>query len=443
MLPTSAPGQAGAGQLANNVLHFARVLRKAGLPLGTDRPLLALQALGIAGVGSRADLYAVLRACLIDRIEHRALFDQAFELFWRDPELLEEVMRLLLPSVPGASRRPELGERHREALGPMARQLPQRAAAVRERADGDAHMSSSDRERLRKADFDTMTTAEWTAARRLVAALEPLLARLATRRDAGGSHAARLDLRRLLRDCARHGGDIVSIPYRSRTTRVEPLTVIVDISGSMARYSRMFLHFMHALVNGSCNGALRVNTFVFGTRLTNVTRQLRARDPDEAVAQVVAAVEDWSGGTRIGACLAEFNRRWARRVPLSSATVLLLTDGLEHAETGRLSLETARLARSCRRLWWLNPLLRYAGFEPRALGIRAMLPHVDRFLPVHDLASLEELARSLSGSGAVLGELRRGPGVLGLAAEDLIGLGARERPVPARDLGLELTRPPA
>ena len=398
MLPTSAPGEQGAGQLANNVLHFARVLRKAGLPVGTDRPLLALQALGIAGVGSRADLYAVLRACLIDRIEHRALFDQAFQVFWRDPQLLEQVMRLLLPSVPGAAKQRGPSERLREALGPTAARLPQRAAAVRERADGDAHMSSSHRERLRKADFDTMTLAEWTEARRLVAALEPLLARLATRRDAGSSRAGRLDLRQLLRDCARHGGDIVSIPYRSRTTRIEPLTVIVDISGSMARYSRMFLHFMHALVNGSHNGTLRVNAFVFGTRLTNVTRQLRARDPDEAVAQVVAAVEDWSGGTRIGACLADFNRHWARRLPLASSTVLLLTDGLEHAETGQLSLETAWLARSCRRLWWLNPLLRYAAFEPRARGVRAMLPHVDRFLPVHDLASLEELARALGPS---------------------------------------------
>jgi uncharacterized protein with von Willebrand factor type A (vWA) domain len=399
MLPGPALEES-AGQFANNVLHFARVLRKAGLPVGTDRALLALQALEIAGFGSRRDLYAVLRACLIDRIEHRALFDQAFQVFWRDPELLEEVMRLLLPSVPGSRSRRDLPGRLREAFAQTGARLPQRTAAVRERADDEAAISASDRERLRKVDFDTMTTAEWAAARRLLAALEPLLARLVTRREAASSRAARLDLRQLLRDCARHGGDIVSIPYRSRTVRLEPLTVIVDISGSMARYSRMFLHFMHALVNGSGSAGLTVNAFVFGTRLTNVTRQLRARDPDEAVAQVVAAVADWSGGTRIGACLAEFNRRWARRVPLSSSTALLLTDGLEHGETGQLSLEMARLARSCRRLWWLNPLLRYSAFEPRAGGIRAMLPHVERFLPVHDLASLEELARSLAAASA-------------------------------------------
>jgi len=399
MLPTAALAQEGAGQLANNVLHFARVLRKAGLPVGTDRPLLALQALGIAGIGSRADLYAVLRACLIDRIEHRELFDQAFEAFWRDPELLEEVMRLLLPSGPGTSSRRGPGARLREALYRSGARLPQRAAEVRDPpAADDAHRGSSDCERLRKVDFDTMTVAEWAAARRLIAALEPMLARLTTRRLTRSNRAARLDLRQLLRHSARHGGDIVSLPYRAPAVRIEPLTVIVDISGSMARYSRMFLHFVHALTNGSRQEALRVNAFVFATRLTNVTRQLRARDPDTAVAQVTAAVADWSGGTRIGACLAHFNRQWARRVPLSSSTVLLLTDGLEHAETEQLALESARLSRSCRRLWWLNPLLRYEDFEPRARGIRALLPHVDRLLPVHDLASLEELARALTAA---------------------------------------------
>ncbi|HXZ58704.1 MAG TPA: VWA domain-containing protein [Steroidobacteraceae bacterium] len=395
MLPAPSPEQAGPGQLADNVLHFARVLRAAGLPVGTDRPLLALRALEITGLSSRADLYAVLRACLIDRIEHRALFDQAFRVFWRDPGLLEEVMQLLLPSVAGAHSPRGPSARLEEALSTHAR-LPRRAVAVREQAAADAQPSASDRERLRKIDFDAMTSAEWTAAQRLIAALEPVLARLPTRRERSSSRASRLDLRQLLRNCARRGGDIVSIPYRARSTRIEPLTVIVDISGSMSRYSRMFLHFTHALVNGSRQAALRVNAFVFGTRLTNVTRQLRARDSDEALAHVVAAVEDWSGGTRIGACLAEFNRRWARRVPLAASTVLLLSDGLEHAEPEQLSREMARLARSCRRLVWLNPLLRYAAFAPRARGIRAMLPHVDRLLPVHDLASLEELARVLA-----------------------------------------------
>jgi len=398
MLPTSTLHEPRAGQLADNVLHFARVLRKAGVPMGTDRPLLALQALEVAGIGSRADLHAILQACLIDRVEHRAIFDQAFHVFWRDPDLLNEVMRLLLQSA-GARRaagQAPLGSSRRltEAL---FRDTPSpRTEPVRERLAVDAHLSWSDRERLRKADFDSMTTAEWAAAQRMVAALEPLFARIVTRRDTPSTHGQRLDLRALLRESARRGGDIAMLPHRTRRTRIEPLVVIVDISGSMSRYSRMFLHFIHALENGAQAAGLRVSAFVFGTRLTHVTRQLRARDPDEAIAHVVRQVEDWSGGTRIGLCLKDFNQRWARRVPLGSSTVLLVTDGLEHADLELLSAQCERLARSCRRLLWLNPLLRYDAFEPRARGIRAILPHVDRLLPMHNIDSLEQLTRVLS-----------------------------------------------
>lgn len=398
MLPTYALQEPGAGQLVDNVLHFARVLRKAGLPIGTDRPLLALQALQVAGLGSRADLHAVLQACLIDRVEHRAVFDQAFHLFWRDPDLLKEVMRLLLPAGGTNGPRSQRGASQRvtDALFQNTPLVHMRAEPTRDRFTGDAHLSWSDRERLRKADFDSMTTAEWTAAQRMVAALEPLFTRIITRRDAPAMHGLRLDLRQLLRASARHGGDNAILPRRIRRTRTEPLVVIVDISGSMSRYSRMFVHFIHALANGSRDAGLRVSAFVFGTRLTHVTRQLRGQDPDEAIARVVKQVDDWSGGTRIGPCLKDFNQSWARRVPLGRSTVLLVTDGLEHAELDVLSAQCERLARSCRRLFWLNPLLRYDAFEPKARGIRAMLPHVDRFLPIHNIESLEQLTHALS-----------------------------------------------
>jgi uncharacterized protein with von Willebrand factor type A (vWA) domain len=399
MLPGSAFKEPGAGQHADNVLHFARVLRKAGLPVGTDRPMLALAALGVAGIGSRADLYATLKACLIDRVEHLPLFDQAFHVFWRDPDLLDQVLRLLLPSTGAAGTQVQppaaINRRLTQALLAETRQRAT-PAPPRERIEVDAHFSWSDREQLRKADFDTMTTAEWLAARRMVAALEPWFARILTRRDAPATRGTRADLRRLLHEAARRGGDIVVLPRRLRRARTAPLVVIVDISGSMSRYSRMFLHFIHALASGSQAADLRVGAFVYGTRLTNVTRQLRARDPDEAIARIVGHVADWSGGTRIGASLKDFNRLWARRVPLASATVLLVTDGLEHTELDVLSAEAARLARSCRRLVWLNPLLRYERFEPRARGIVALLPHVERMLPVHNVESLEQLARILT-----------------------------------------------
>jgi uncharacterized protein len=391
---------AAAGRLAGNVLNFARLLRGAGLPVGTDRPLLALRALEFAGLESRADLYAVLRACFIDRIEHRPLFDEAFRVFWRDPRLLEELLRLMLPGAAPAAEAgpgPGPGRRLAEALGASRRQgALGRGAASRRVADG--YLSGSECERLRKADFDSMTTAEWAAARRLVVALTPLLARLACRRTAPGGHGRELDMRQVLRDSGRRGGEFGELAYRQRATRAEPLTVIVDISGSMARYSRMFLHFVHALVNGHAAAVLRVHAFVFGTRLTNITRALRGRDPDEALARVVARVEDWSGGTRIGACLGEFNRRWAKRVPLGTSTVLLLTDGLERTDPRQLAREAAHLARSCRRLFWLNPLLRYDRFEPRAEGMRALLPHADRLLPAHNVSSLDELAQLLAAA---------------------------------------------
>jgi hypothetical protein len=391
MLPPSALENL-PGHLADNVVYFARVLRAAGVPVGTDRVLLSLEALRVAGIGSREDLYATLFSCLIGRAEHRLLFDQAFHVFWKDPDLLGQMMRMLLPEVSqklgGAPPAPEnrrLGEALYRSDAPRPPPPPQQALEI------DAQLTWSDREQLRKADFDTMSTAEWAAAKRMLASLEPFFERLATRRYRRSHLGARIDLRALLRASARRGGDFAELPRRRRATRPEPLVVIVDISGSMSRYSRMFLHFLHAAASADH----RVYSFVFGTRLTHITRQLQARDPDLAVAAVVKAVADWSGGTRIATCLKEFNVKWARRVLSGNPTVLLMTDGLEHGDLQLLTAQTERLAKSCRRLVWLNPLLRYDAFEPKARGIRAMLPHVDLFLPVHNIESLEQLARTL------------------------------------------------
>jgi len=397
MLP-SLPAEMAPGRLADNVVHFARVLRAAGVPVGTDRVLIALEALKVAGLASRADLHATLHCCLIDRAEHRLLFDQAFHIFWKDPDLLGQMMRMLLPQVSekqgGAPPPPPENRRLAEALFKSQREVE--PEPKKERIDIDAQMSWSEREALRKADFDTMTTAEWNAARAMLARLQPFFERLLTRREAPSHAGSRLDLRALLRASARRGGEITELPRRVRRTRAAPLVALVDISGSMSRYSRMFLHFLHAVSNADH----KVHAFVFGTRLTPITRQLRSKDPDVAVAAVVGAVDDWSGGTRIAQALHEFNRRWGRRVLGGSPTVLLMTDGLEHADLDLLAREAAHLSRSCRRLVWLNPLLRYEGFEPRARGVRALLPHVDAFLPVHNVESLEALAQVLAGAGA-------------------------------------------
>jgi uncharacterized protein len=212
------------------------------------------------------------------------------------------------------------------------------------------------------------------------------------RRTKPSAAGHRLDPRATLRAMLRSGGDLAQLRFRTRRTETPPLVVLLDISGSMERYARMFLHFVHLLANDRA----RVNVFLFGTRLTNVTRALRRRDIDLALAQVAAQVEDWSGGTRLGHCLREFNWRWGRRVLARSPTVLLVTDGLDREAGAGLGVEAERLAKSCGRLVWLNPLLRYAGFAPKSLGVRALLPHVDEFRPVHNLASLAGLVAALA-----------------------------------------------
>jgi uncharacterized protein with von Willebrand factor type A (vWA) domain len=386
------------GRLAENVMHFGRVLRAAGLPLGSDRIQLALGALQVAGLESRRDFHDVLAACFIDRAEHRELFEQAFTLFWRDPDLAGRLMAMLLPRVQAKTDTPPPPENRRlgDALFPHQPQAPAPPPPPQE-LEVDATLTFSERELLRKADFETMSADEWRRALALLRGLAPLFERIATRRSRRAAHPGRPDVRATMQAMARHGGELWELRWRRRREQPAPLVVLADISGSMSRYSRMLLHFTHALGHAEA----RVESFVFGTRLTRTTRALRQRDPDIAVARVVREVQDWSGGTRITQCLHEFNRDWARRTLSGRATVLLISDGLEHGTPDdprceHLRFEMERLHKSCRRLVWLNPLLRFAAFQPRAAGIRAMLPHVDAFLPAHNLASLADLARVLA-----------------------------------------------
>ena len=407
MLP-AVSASALPGRLAENVMHFARVLRSAGMPVGQDRVQLALRALTVAGIESRADFHATLAACFVSRAEQRALFDQAFHIFWRDPDLLGRVLAMLLPRVHGLERngpKPPENRRLADALFP-----PQAAAPAppprEQQVEIEAELTWSERELLRRADFDTMTAEEWRAAQRAIEQMEPFFERLATRRSRAAARPGRADWRATLRAMARGGDTLATMRWREPRRKPAPLVVLADISGSMSRYSRMLLHFTHALARSS----VPVQSFVFGTRLTPITRLLAQRDPDVAIARVVAGVADWSGGTRITACLHEFNRLWSRRALAGGrSTVLLISDGLEHGETRQLAFEMERLHKSCRRLVWLNPLLRYERFEPRAAGIRAMLPQVDAFLPAHNLASLEQLARLLAAPPLEAGAAPRLP----------------------------------
>ena len=394
--------QALPGHLADQVMHFGRLLRRAGMPLPTERILLALTALPLAGLASRRDFHDTLAACLLDRVEHRELFDQAFELFWHSPNSAGSALALPLPSAQTDAGPPPAPANRRLGVALFPQQLNQPQAPPPKPAEVDIVLSWNDRERLRKVDFDSMTTDEWRAAQALLRRMTPLFEALRTRRSERAPRPGRPDGRATLQALARSGGDLWQMRWQRPRSRPAPLVVLADISGSMRRYSRMLLHFTHALATGAGGADARVETFVFGTRLTRTTRALRQRDPDTAVAQVVRDVADWSGGTRITACLRDFNQHWARRVLSGRATVLLISDGLEHGTPDDprcvgLAFEMERLHKSCRKLVWLNPLLRFDGFQPRAAGIKAMLPNTDLFLPAHNLQSLEALGRVLGG----------------------------------------------
>ncbi|HTQ75556.1 MAG TPA: VWA domain-containing protein [Burkholderiales bacterium] len=384
------------GHLAENVMHFARVLRAAGLPIGPDRVIDAVRALEVAGVERRDDFYWTLASVFLDRREQFEVYDQAFHIFWRDPQLLERVMAMFLPQVYGRQGKEErqASSRVSEALRPRAKKPENTPAEPPQETQLDASLSFSAREVLQHADFETMTSEEIAQAKKMLANLRLPIPEIRTRRLTPDSGGARVDLRASLRASLRNGAQIIQLRRRSPQRRHPPLVVLCDVSGSMNRYSRMFLHFLHAITNDRD----RVTSFVFGTRLTNISRYLRHRDVDVAMSGVADAIADWSGGTRIGNCLREFNLRWSRRVLGQNAVVLMISDGLDGDVGEGLAREMERLHKSCRKLIWLNPLLRYEGFEARPAGVRAMLPHVDEFMPVHNVASLIELARALEGS---------------------------------------------
>jgi uncharacterized protein with von Willebrand factor type A (vWA) domain len=377
-----------ANALAENIAHFARALRTAGMPVGPGTVLDAVAAVEAAGIGSRDDFYWTLHAVFVTKHEQSLLFRTAFEIFWKKRHLMEKLLSILMPVAPAAPGKPDpVSLRLQEAFFKQAESVPVEKPEI----EVDASLTVSDIEVLQKKDFAQMTAAEIAEANRKVAALVLPDDAVVTRRLAPDPRGRRIDLRRTLRQSIGEGGGIIDLARRGPKTKHPPLVVLCDISGSMNQYTRVILHFVHALMENRRN----VHAFTFGTRLTNITRMLKAKDPDEALAACSAAVEDWSGGTRIAPSLAAFNKVWSRRVLSGGAVVLLVTDGLERDGTAELARAADRLHRSCRRLVWLNPLLRFDGFEARAQGIRALLPHVDEFRTIHNVAAVAELVAAL------------------------------------------------
>jgi uncharacterized protein with von Willebrand factor type A (vWA) domain len=384
-----------ASKLAQNILLFARTLRAAGLPIGPGKVIDAVEAVKAAGIGTRDDFYWTLHAVFVQRREQREIFDQAFHIFWKNPQFLQRMMSMLLPQFQydkGAEEeeREELAARLAEALqGDRAGSLDD-MPADEEEVEIDAAMTFSDREMLQEMDFEKMTNAELAETKKAIANLRLPIMEVPTRRFAADARGRRVDMRATLRASLRSAGAI-PLKLKSPKYRHPPLVILCDISGSMSRYSRMALHFVHAITNDRD----RVHTFLFGTRLTNITRDLRHRDVDIALDRVGAHVKDWSGGTRIGHCLHDFNVKWARRVLGQGAVVLLITDGLDREGVEGLEEEMMRLQKSCRRLIWLNPLLRYEAYRPQSQGAKAMIRHVDDFRAIHNLESMQDLADAL------------------------------------------------
>ncbi|MCD2471140.1 VWA domain-containing protein [Jiella sp. MQZ9-1] len=376
--------------------YFARALRRAGLKIGPAATLDAIEAVKAAGLSSRDDFYWTLHATLVSRREDEAVFAEAFRLFWRSRELIEKMIAMFSPTAPPRESEPEkkrAGE-DRAAEGLFEGAEKRTTRQDRPVVEIDASLTVSGDEVLRRKDFAQMSVAELAEAKRAIAALRLPDDAVKTRRFRPDPRGAKIDARATMRASMRTGGDLVLPKFSSLRSRHPPVVVIADISGSMSQYTRIFLHFLHALTGER----RRVHTFLFGTRLTNVTRQMRRKDPDEALEECAGAVKDWSGGTRIAEALQSFNRDWSRRVLGQGAIAILITDGLERDSVEDLERQMERLHKSCRRLIWLNPLLRYDGFSAKARGVRAMLPHVDEFRSVHSLDAMRALCDALSDS---------------------------------------------
>ena len=395
--PLSSKGKE-SGHILPNLLLFEQVLRRLGLDVGSGNVLDLVRAMEYVSMGRKQDFYQAARCILVHRKSDLPLFDEAFQVFWRRPATtystrdlrsMGEQRRFRKPQVapPPASDPQFEGEQDREA----------------EAGDNvDMTRSYSAREVFREKDFANYTPREIVEAKGMMAELAWNLGDRRTRRTVPGD-GTRLDLRKTLRLNLKYGGEILELAHRERKVKPRPLVLICDVSGSMERYTRMLLHFIHSIAGGLD----RVEAFLFATRLTRITRYLRYRSIDQAVAEVGRAVPDWAGGTRIGQALKSFNFQWARRVLGGGAVVLIISDGWDRGEPELLAKESSRLQRSCRRLIWLNPLAGSPTYQPLTKGMQTALPYVDDFLPIHNLNSLAALASHL---GSLSPQRSLGPG---------------------------------
>ncbi len=385
------------GRLAQNIIYFCRALRRAEVPVGSAQVNDAIRAIKTVGFTKREDFFVTLQACIITRVEHIQVFQQVFNIFWRDPEVLESMIQNMLPMLQTVEepKKPKAAETHAAdaVAGGQDQDIPRQ---IEDELTLDAQFTISQNERLNSMDFEQMTNAEIKEAQKAIANMHLETPKQASRRFMAASHGVKIDARAVLREARRTGGEVLKLPKRKPRPKVPNLVILTDISGSMSTYSRMMMHFIHSMALKQGQDWAQVHAFTFGTRLSNITKSLNKKDPDAALKAVGQDVQDWDGGTKIGESLQNFNKDWLRRVLGTNAVVLIITDGLERGEADVLKAQMSRLRLSCRHLIWLNPLLRYDQFEPQAKGIRTMLPFVDEFVACHSLNSMRELTDILS-----------------------------------------------
>lgn len=385
-------GDARAGKLADNLTGFGRALRRAGVPADSARLVLAQQAALLVGVNAKNDLGAALEAVLVSREQDRHVFRELFDAYFRNPDIAKKLLAQMLPKGEGRAPADKRRPRVNEALRP-----PSPQAAVTSRPDTndlrlDAAMSASAAQRLRQADFSALSGQEYQLVETLARDIPLPLPQFEARRTRASMRGHSPDWPGTLRQSVRHGGELLTLERRCRRLDDVPLLILVDISGSMERYSRLLLAFLHAATRGHH----RRDVFAFGTDLTDLTPAFGVADTDSMLGDAASRMVDFAGGTRLGDSLKTLRQRYARRLVGRRTLVLLITDGLDTGEPADLAHELAWLRRACRRLLWLNPLLRYAGYQPTARGASVLHTYAHGMLAVHNLEKLEDLARSLA-----------------------------------------------
>ncbi|MBC7379846.1 MAG: VWA domain-containing protein [Burkholderiaceae bacterium] len=386
-------GDARTGKLANNITGFGRALRRAGVRMDSARISLAQQAAMLVGVGNKRDLSAALESVLVSREQDRMVFRELFDVYFRDPQMANKLLAQLLPSAEGKAEPSKRRPRVREALSPP-KNIAGQAQPKKEdhKVDFDAAMTASDMQMLKHADFNALSGTEYRLVEGLVRDIALAVPTVASRRTRPGSRGHRIHWPGVMHHAARTGGELMRLPRLARQQQPLPLLVLVDVSGSMERYARLLLAFLHAATRDHP----RRDVFAFGTHLTDLTAAFKLADTDDMLAAASALIDDFAGGTRLGDSLATLHERYARRLVGRRTLVLVITDGLDTGEPEDLARELAWLRRSSKRILWLNPLLRFDGYSPIARGAAVLHQHAHGMLAVHNLSRLQDLAASLA-----------------------------------------------